>query len=66
MAKIAKLEEESRKLREIIAEKEEMRRKTLKDWDGVQREGSIAALRSDLAEQQLRALNDSDVGGAAF
>jgi hypothetical protein len=66
LAKIAKLEEEANKLREVIAKREEMKRKTMKEWDGVQREGSIAALRSDLAEQQLRSLNDSDVGGAAF
>lgn len=65
-AKIARLEEEARKLREIIEQKEAAKRKSLKEWDGLEREATNAALRSDLAEQQLRSLNDSEVGGAAF
>jgi hypothetical protein len=64
--KINKLEEEARRLREIIEQKEAAKRKSMKEWDTLERDATNAALRSDLAEQQLRSLNDSEVGGAAF
>ncbi len=65
--KITKLEEDARKLREIIAEKQAKKRQGLRDWDKLERENGNVALRSELAEQQLRDLNgEGDVGGAAF
>ena len=66
MGKINKLEDEARRLRELIEQKEAAKRKSMKEWDTLEREASNSALRSDLADQQLRSLNDSEVGGAAF
>jgi len=66
-SKILKLEEEARKLRELIEQREESKREKLKDWDLLERDSNNAALRADLADQHLRSLNgDSEVGGAAF
>ena len=65
--KILKLEEEARKLRELIEQKEAAKRSGLREWDKAERESNNAALRSELAEQQLRNLNgDGEMGGAAF
>lgn len=66
-SKIAKLEEEARKLRELIEAKQAKKRQGIREWEVLEREGSNATLRADLAEQQLRSLNgESEVGGAAF
>lgn len=66
-SKILKLEDEARKLREMIEQKEAAKRQHLKEWDTLERDANNAALRAELAEQQLRSLNgESEVGGAAF
>ncbi|CAI6330198.1 unnamed protein product [Periconia digitata] len=66
-SKILKLEEEARRLREIIEQKEAAKRNGLMEWEKAERESNNAALRSELAEQQLRTLNgDGEMGGAAF
>lgn len=66
-SKILKLEEEARRLREIIETKEAAKRQRLKEWDTLERDANNASLRADLAEQQLRSLNgDGEAGGAAF
>ncbi|KAF2205423.1 hypothetical protein GQ43DRAFT_16206 [Delitschia confertaspora ATCC 74209] len=66
-SKIDRLEEEARKLREVIDAKEAQKRQSLREWDNLEREANNAALRADLAEQQLRALNgEGETGGAAF
>lgn len=66
-SKILKLEDEARKLRELIEAKETVKRQRLKEWDTLEKDAQNAALRADLAEQQLRSLNgDGDAGGAAF
>ncbi|KAF2463655.1 uncharacterized protein BDR25DRAFT_297800 [Lindgomyces ingoldianus] len=66
-SKILKLEEDARKLRELIDAKEMAKRQQLKEWDTLERDATNAALRSELAEQQLRSLNgEGEVGGAAF
>ncbi|ORY07171.1 hypothetical protein BCR34DRAFT_29161 [Clohesyomyces aquaticus] len=66
-ARILQLEEESRRLREKIEAKEMAKRQHLREWDTLEKDAANTALRSELAEQQLRSLNgESEVGGAAF
>lgn len=66
-SKISKIEEEARKLREIIAAKEAQNRQGLREWDALEHESNNVGLRAELAEQHLRSLNgDGDAGGAAF
>lgn len=66
-SKILKLEDEARKLREMIESKESAKRQRLKEWDALERDMSNAALRTELAEQHLRSLNgEGEVGGSAF
>ncbi|KAJ4313288.1 hypothetical protein N0V94_007014 [Neodidymelliopsis sp. IMI 364377] len=66
-SKILRLEEEARKLREMIDKKEDAKRAKLREWDGLERDAETAQLRVDLAEGSLRNLNgETEVGGAAF
>lgn len=66
-AKILKLEEEAKRLREQIAEKQAKKRQGLREWDQLQREGENATLRAELAEETLRGFEGEGVGeGAAF
>ncbi|KAF2640604.1 hypothetical protein P280DRAFT_451408 [Massarina eburnea CBS 473.64] len=66
-SKITKLEEEARRLRQLIEEKESIRRPSIKDYDRAEMVSNNAALAADLAEQHLRSLNgDGEIGGAAF
>ncbi|KAK5017017.1 hypothetical protein LTR16_002407 [Cryomyces antarcticus] len=65
--KLLKLEEEAKRLREIIAERQAKKRQGLREWEKLERESGTAALRSELAEGGLRALNgEGELGGAAF
>ena len=64
-SKILKLEEEARRLRELIEKKEDAKRQKLREWDGLERDAETAQLRVDLAEGSLRSLNgEGDIGGA--
>jgi len=66
-SKILRLEDEARKLREMIEKKEDAKRAKLREWDSLERDAETAQLRVDLAEQSLRNLNgETEVGGAAF
>ncbi|KAJ4990674.1 hypothetical protein SVAN01_03905 [Stagonosporopsis vannaccii] len=66
-SKILRLEDEARKLREMIEKKEDAKRAKLREWDSIERDAETAQLRVDLAEQSLRNLNgETEVGGAAF
>ncbi|KAG9204825.1 hypothetical protein G6514_010058 [Epicoccum nigrum] len=66
-SKILRLEEEARKLREMIEKKEDAKRAKLREWDSLERDAETAQLRVDLAEQSLRNQNgETEVGGAAF
>jgi hypothetical protein len=66
-SKILKLEEEARKLREQIEAKEQAKRASLREYEALGREADNAALRSELAEEQLITLSaEGEVGGAAF
>jgi hypothetical protein len=66
-SKINKLEEEAQRLRDLINQKEQQKRASLREWSNLEREATNAALKGDLAEQQLRELTgDGETGGAAF
>ena len=64
--KLAQLEEESKRLREVIEEKQKVKRQMLRDWDSKERESRRDSLRSELAEAQLEQLSGEQIGGAAF
>lgn len=67
MSKINRLEEEARKLKEMIAEKEVRARRAGADWDRLDRDSDMVGLKAELAEQHLRALNGEDEsGGTGF
>ncbi|KAJ4362611.1 hypothetical protein N0V95_001416 [Ascochyta clinopodiicola] len=66
-SKILRLEDEARKLRDLIDKKEDAKRAKLREWDALEKDAETAQLRVDLAEQSLRNLNgETEVGGAAF
>lgn len=65
-SKAARLEEEAEKIRKVIEEKDARKRKSLREWGRMTRETEMAALRSELAEEALRALNGEDLQQAAF
>ena len=64
--KLAQLEEESKRLREAIDEKQKVKRHMLRDWESKERESRRDGLRSELAEAQLEQLSGEQIGGAAF
>ena len=57
------LEEEGRKIREQINEKQRIKRQGLREWDRMERESKREALKSELAEGHLERLS-GEVGGA--
>jgi hypothetical protein len=66
-SKILKLEEEARKLRELIDKKEDAKRARLREWTSLERDAEMAQVRVELAEGSLRNLNDeAEAGGPAF
>jgi predicted nucleic acid-binding Zn-ribbon protein len=66
-SKILKLEEEARKLRELIDKKEDAKRARLREWTSLERDAETAQVRVELAEGSLRSLNDEgEAGGPAF
>ncbi|KAL1619123.1 hypothetical protein SLS56_010257 [Neofusicoccum ribis] len=66
-SRLQKLEDESRRLREAIAEKEAAGRRGKREWERLEREGETMALRAELADEHLRSLNgEGELGGAAF
>lgn len=51
----------------MIDEKEVKKRQGLREWERLERETSTAALRSELADEHLKALSGEDsVSAAAF
>lgn len=65
--KIKKLEEETERLRQEIADRESRSRAAIRDWDRHQRESDNARLRTELAEQSLaKLMADDDAGGSGF
>lgn len=70
-AKLRQLEEDAERIRADVLEKQKVKREALREWEVRERESQIAGLRSELAEESLRALEqgDEDNGvlvGAAF
>lgn len=66
-SKILKLEDEARKLRELIDKKEDAKRARLREWASLERDAETAQVRVELAEGSLRNLNDeAEDGGPAF
>jgi hypothetical protein len=57
-AKARKLEEEAERLRAIIAEKEEKMRYSDREWYTHERETDIAHLRTELAEDTLKKMEE--------
>lgn len=66
-SRLDRLEEEAEKLRLAIQEKEARKRKGLREWDRLVREGESAAFRSEVAEASVRGFEGEGDGiGAAF
>ncbi|KAF2085728.1 hypothetical protein K490DRAFT_13325, partial [Saccharata proteae CBS 121410] len=56
-SRLQKLEEETRRLREAIAEKEATTRRGQREWDRLERETENSFLRAELADEHLGSLN---------
>lgn len=65
-SRLDKLDDDAEKLRAQIKEKEEKKRKALREWERMSRESKTAGLRSELADDSVRAFADDEVMGAAF
>lgn len=64
--KINQLEEDAKRLRDQIEEKQREKRGGLREWDSRERESRREGLRSELAEAQLEGLSGEVIGGTAF
>lgn len=64
--KLSKIEAEAETLRKQIDEKEARKRKSLREWDRMQRETEVAGLRTRLAEESLGRISGESEGAAAF
>ncbi|EXJ57620.1 hypothetical protein A1O7_07969 [Cladophialophora yegresii CBS 114405] len=66
--RIKMLEAESERMRAEISEKQKLKREVLNEWEVREREREREALRSELAEQHLQQLMESEdgIGRAAF
>jgi hypothetical protein len=64
--RLNKLEDEAEKLRQVIEDKQERKRKGLKEWAKLSRESETASFRAQLADENVRALAGENDGGAAF
>jgi hypothetical protein len=64
-SRLLKLEEDARKLREMIDKKEDEKRQKLREWDSLERDAGTAQLKVELAETSLRELDgEGDVSSA--
>jgi predicted alpha/beta hydrolase len=61
--RLSLLEADKEKLLEQIAETQRTKRLELRDWDRLDREGAICALKSELAEGHLQRMADESIGG---
>ena len=61
-----KLQEEEEKLRDELRMKEERLRKSLYNWNRMDRESKAWALRSELSEKSMKNLAGEGMGGASF
>jgi len=60
------LEDDAERIRTDIMEKQKSKREALREWDVRERESSIARLKSDLAEESLRVLEQGDEDGGVL
>jgi len=60
------LEEDAKKMRDQIEEKQREKRAGLREWETRERESRREGLRSELAESQLEGLSGEVIGGTAF
>lgn len=61
--RLSQLESDQEKLLEQMAESQRLKRAGLRDWDRLDHESSICALKSDLAEGHLQRMADEAIGG---
>jgi hypothetical protein len=64
--RLSQLEVDKEKLLEQMAEKQRLKRAGLREWDRLDRESSICALKSELAEGHLQRMADESIGGAVL
>lgn len=65
--RLAKLQQEQQRLEQELAEKMEKKRTGLRQWDRMERDNERNGLKSELAEQQVRALSgEGGMGGSSF
>ncbi|KAJ5874462.1 uncharacterized protein N7529_002892 [Penicillium soppii] len=61
--RLSQLDADKEKLLEQIAETQRTKRVELRDWDRLDRESAICALKSELAEGHLQRMADESIGG---
>ncbi|KAJ5176452.1 uncharacterized protein N7482_002329 [Penicillium canariense] len=61
--RLFQLESDREKIFEQVAETQSAKRAGLRDWDRLDRESSICALKSELAEGHLQRMADESIGG---
>jgi hypothetical protein len=64
---LTKLELERQKIERELAEKMEKKRKSVRQWEKLDRESAREGLKGELAEKQVRMMTgEGGLGGAAF
>jgi hypothetical protein len=61
--RLFQLDADKEKLLEQIAETQRSKRVELRDWDRLDRESAVCALKSELAEGHLQRMADESIGG---
>lgn len=61
--RLNQLDADKERLLEQMAETQRRKRAGLRDWDRLDRESSICALKSELAEGHLQRMADESIGG---
>lgn len=64
--RLSQLEVDREKLLEQMAETQRSKRAGLRNWDRLDRESSICALKSELAEGHLQRMADESIGGGVL
>ena len=63
--RLSQLEEDARRLREAINDKERAKRRSLREWENGEREAKIANFRGQVAEESLERLEGTRGNGEA-
>ncbi|KAI9863831.1 MAG: hypothetical protein M1813_003483 [Trichoglossum hirsutum] len=65
--RLSKLQQEQQKIEKELAEKLEKKRKSVRQWERLDRESAREGLKGELAEKQVRMMaGEGGLGGAAF